>query len=103
MIKGSPGSRRWRSNPCPTRKGGEGGGREDWAADFTESCCSTWIAAKTAVSGRGRCRNDWGKAERGVAEGTAGGRLRGDLAAIEEAKETEDEAMAEEKQNKPQS
>lgn len=95
MINGRPGSRRWRSNPWPTRNGRDGGGGECTGSSFTESCFSAWRAAAAAVSDRRGCSlRELEKAEAKGRESRGG--ILVDLGAIggELKNRDDDEAMA---------
>ena len=83
MMSGRSGSRRWRSNPCPTRNGSAGG----FGAAATAGWCSAWTAVATTGDGLCRRRRD-GRAEGGQdAAGPA--RVRGAVEMEEEPRKRE--------------
>lgn len=86
MMRGRPGSRRWRSKPWPTRNGSAGG----FGAAATAGWCSAWTAAAANVDGRRRRRD--GRA--GEAEGVDRARAVGAVATGEARKSEEAVAMA---------
>ncbi|RWW60050.1 hypothetical protein BHE74_00032980 [Ensete ventricosum] len=93
MINGRPGSRRWRSNPWPTRNGRDGGSGECTGSSFPEFCFSTWRAAAAVSDRRGCSLRELEKAEAKGRE--SGGGIPVDLGAVGERKKTDDdEAMA---------
>ena len=86
MMRGSPGSRRWRSKPWPTRNGRAGGFGA--AAAATAGWCSAWSAATTAG---GCCRR---RRDARAGKGVAWMRVLGAVEMGEARKREEAEAMA---------